>query len=309
MSILKVVHLPDQVSKKQAITKALSIAVDQKQREEQRVQAVHFVSLDPTPYRAELKKLIGPREPSSIQVAAIRTLRGIKGEDLAEYLLQQWFELSPRVQDEAMNTFLTDTARIALLLTAIEKGKVQPGAVGWTRSVRLMNHSNIPLRTRARKLLSQTEEERLAVNKLYQQALSLDGNPIRGKQVYMKNCGTCHQVRGGLGNNFGPDLGSIHNWSRDAIMVNIIAPNLSISSGYETWEVQTKNGDAFQGIISTETPAAITIKNASLEQKTINRSEIESLKVINISAMPVGLEKQINQQEKADLLYFLKTVE
>ena len=193
-----------------------------------------------------------------------------------------------------------------MLLDAIETGTVQPGAVGWQRSVRLMNHSNIPLRTKARKLLSQTDAERLGVNKEYQTALMLDGDVAKGKQVYMKNCGICHQVRGENGNNFGPDLGSVHNWSPDAIMVNILAPNLSISSGYQTWEVQQKNGESFQGIISSETPTAITLKNQALEQRTINRSDIGSLKALSTSAMPTGLEKQITQQQMADLLAFLK---
>ena len=310
LSLLKVMALPDKHSKKQAIQKAVSIAVDPNQPEEKRVQAIHFIDLDnPSPYKEALTQLIVPREPSSIQSASIRTLGMIKDTSISYYLLQQWTALSPQVQDQAMNTFLTDSTRIALLLDAIEKGKIQPGAVGWQRSVRLMNQSNLTLRTKSRKLLSQTEEERLAVNKQYKNALTLEGDQERGKQVYMKNCGACHQVRGKDGNNFGPDLGSIHNWSRDAMMVNILAPNLSISSGYSLWDVEMKNGESFQGIISSETATAITLKNAALETRTINRTDINSLKVINLSAMPSGLEKQINQQQMADLLSFLKRVQ
>ena len=307
--LLKAIKLPDKASMKQAIQKAVSIAVDQKQPEQKRVQAIQFITLDdPAHYRDTLQRLIAPHEQASIQVASIRTLSTINDITLSRYLLQHWPELSPGVQDEAMNAFLKDTTRIALLLDAIQNGKVQPGAVGWQRSVRLMDHSNIPLRTKARKLLSQTDEERLAVTKHYQQALTLEGDPAKGKQVYAKNCGICHQVRGKSGNNFGPDLGSVHNWSRDAIMVNILAPNLSISSGYSMWEVQQKNGESFQGIIASETATAITLKNQAMEQKTVNRSDIASLKAINISAMPTGLEKQINQQQMADLLAFLKEV-
>ena len=309
LSLLKAIKLPDKTSMKQAIQKAVSIAVDQKQPEQKREQAIQFITLDDVAhYRDTLQRLIAPHEQASIQVASIRALNTINDITLSRYLIQHWPELSPAVQDEAMNVFLKDTTRIALLLDAIENGKVQPGAVGWQRSVRLMNHSNIPLRTKARKLLSQTDEERLAVNKQYQQALTLEGDPVKGKQVYAKNCGTCHQVRGKSGNNFGPDLGSVHNWSRDAIMVNILAPNLSISSGYSMWEVLQKNGESSQGIIASENPTAITLKNQAMEQKTVNRSDIASLKAINISAMPTGLEKQINQQQMADLLAFLKQV-
>ena len=309
LSLLKVMALPDKVSKKQAIEKALSIAIEQNQPEEKRVQAIHFIALDnPAPYKNSLQQLIVPGEPSSIQVAAIRTLSTMKDITGTRYLLQQWIALSPQVQDEAMNTFLTDTTRIALLLDAIERGTVQPGSVGWQRSVRLMNQTNFQLRSKSRRLLSQTDEERVAVNKDYQHALTLKGDPENGKKVYLKNCGSCHQVRGQAGNNFGPDLGSIHNWSREAIMVNILAPNLSISSGYSLWDVELKNGESFQGIIASEIATAITLKNAAMETRTINRADIKSLKAINLSAMPTGLEKQISQQQMADLLAFLKQV-
>ena len=50
-----------------------------------------------------------------------------------------------------------------------------------------MNHSNFRLRAKARKLLSQTDEERASVNKEYQQALTLEGDAAKGKAgVYEK---------------------------------------------------------------------------------------------------------------------------
>jgi putative membrane-bound dehydrogenase-like protein len=307
LSLLKVMVLPDKVSIKQAVQKALSIAVSRTEPEEKRVQAIYLMGLqNPAPYKEQLKKLIVPSEPSSIQVASLRTLSIMDDSSISGYLIEQWTHLTPNVQDEALNTFLTDTIRIGLLLDALEKGKVQAASVGWPRSVRLMAQSNLRLRAKARKLLAQSDEERIAVNKQYQQALTLDGNIEVGKKVYMKNCSSCHQVKGTSGINFGPDLGSVHNWSRDAIMINILAPSSSISSGYDLWHVELKNGESFQGIISSETPTALTLKNAAMEIKTINRADIVSLKAMNISAMPTGLEKQINQQQMADLLAFLK---
>jgi len=48
------------------------------------------------------------------------------------------------------------------------------------------------------------------------------------------------------------------------------------------------------------------IKNAGREVRTINRTDIKSLKALNMSSMPTGLEKQINQQQTADFLAFLR---
>jgi putative heme-binding domain-containing protein len=109
-----------------------------------------------------------------------------------------------------------------------------------------------------------------------------------------------------MGVELGPDLGTIHNWTAEIIMANILDPNISISSGYDLWNVELKNGESHQGIISSESDVAITLKNNGKLEKTINRQDIKEIKSMEISAMPSGLEKKINKQEMADLLAFLR---
>ncbi len=305
--LLKVMGMKNEPSNNDAIKKAVSLIVDERQLEEKRVEAINFLALgNPAPYADLLKKFISPREQSSIQIASLRTLSAIPDTTVSNYLLQRWTNLTPEVQDEAMNTFLANDERIAMLLDAIEAGKVQPTSVGWQRSVSLMAQSNRKLRGKARMLLTQSEKDRVKVNKDYQQSLSIRGDTSNGRNVFLLNCALCHQIRGGMGVSFGPDLGTIHNWSADAIMANILAPNLSISSGYNFWAVELKNGESIQGIISNETNTAIKLKNAGTEARTISRIDIKSLKALNMSAMTTGLEKQINQQQMADLLAYLR---
>ena len=109
-----------------------------------------------------------------------------------------------------------------------------------------------------------------------------------------------------MGVSIGPDLGTVHNWSAVAIMANTLAPNLSISSGFDLWSVELNNGESLQGIIASETPGALTLRNTGTADKTVNRKDISSIKAMNMSIMPEGLENQINEQQMADLLAFLK---
>ncbi len=307
LKMLKVIGLQNNSSVKKAKDKAVAIAGDKTQPEDKRVEAISFIALaNPAPYAGLLKKLISHAEPSSVQIAALKTLSVIPDNTVSQYLLTQWSDLTPEIRDEAINSFMVNPKRIAVLLDAIEAGKIQSATIGWPRSVRLMAQSDLKLRERARKILTKDESERIKVNKEYQHALTLNGNPENGKTIFFKNCSSCHQIRGDLGVNLGPDLGTIHNWSADAIMANILAPNLSISSGFDLWAVELKDGGSFQGIISAETPAAITVKNAGREEKAIRRADIKSLKALNMSSMPTGLEKQINQQQMADLIAYLK---
>ena len=306
-SILKITGVHNPALKNKAMENAISTAKDENQPADRRVEAISFISLGNAPAKANLmKQLINPQEPSSIQLAAVRTLSTIPDSTVSVFLVQQWPNLTPEVQEEAMNTFLVNDNRIALLLDALEKGRIQTSSVGWHRSVRLMCQKNLKLREKARLLLTKNEKDRAKVNSEYQPALSLKGDPQKGKTIYVNNCSVCHQVRGTMGVNFGPDLGTIHNWSADAIMANILAPDLSISSGYDLWSVELNNGESFQGIISSETATSITLTNAGRETRTINRTDIKNLKALNMSSMTTGLEKQINHQQMADLLAFLR---
>ena len=72
------------------------------------------------------------------------------------------------------------------------------------------------------------------------------------------------------------------------------------------WSIELNIGEFLQGIIKSEIPAAITVVNSGKPDRTINRQEIKSLKTANVSAMPSGLEKNIDQQQMADLLSFLR---
>ncbi len=306
LRLLKVMGIENELIAKAAITKAVSIADDVHQTEGIRAEAIDFISLrNPSPYSSFLMKLFVPTKELSIQLAALRTLSAIPDTTICHYIVAQWPVLTPEIRDAGVSTFLVNDSRITLLLNALASGKIQPANIAWPRQVRLMAQRNEPLRARARAIFTKNNDQE--VNKSYQQALKLTGNAVEGKAVFQKNCAICHQIRGAMGVPLGPDLGTIHNWSTDAIMSNILAPNQSISSGFDLWSVELKTGETIQGIIATETPVAITLRNAGSVEKTISRSDIKSLKALNMSAMTNGLDKQINQQEMADLLAFLKS--
>jgi putative heme-binding domain-containing protein len=172
-----------------------------------------------------------------------------------------------------------------------------------------MVQSDIPLRSRARALFTRNDSKRKEVLNQYQASLDLTGDVARGKAVFEKNCSTCHQIRGASGTPYGPDLGTVHNWPPADLLVNILDPDRSISDGFDAWEVTLKTGETVQGIISSETPNALTLRNAGGQETVISRKDIESLRTLGMSTMPTGLEAQIDSQAMADLLVYLRQVE
>ncbi len=304
IQLLKVIGIDNETQAKAGMTKAAGIAGNRSLPDERRVEAIDFIALrDPEPHKTLLQQLIVPQEHPSVQIAAVKTLGLLKDETVTRYALQQWEELTPAIREVALNTFMANPVRRKQLLDALETGTVLPSNIGWGRSAQLMQDNDDNIRNRARVLLAPKDEQ--DINKEYQQTLTLKGNLDSGRLVFQQNCALCHQVRGEMGVAFGPDLGTVQGWLAKDILANILSPNQSIAVGFDLWEVELKTGERMQGIISGETSSALTIKSAPGVEKTLNRQEIQNLRVMNTSLMP-PLNGQINPQEMADLIAFLR---
>lgn len=307
LQMLRVVGLTTDAQTNLARHKAVQQAKDAQLSEEERANAIDFLALqNPGQYAAWLKRLVTPKEPLKVQLAALNAMKVIPGTEIAKYLLNEWHSLPPGVITAAVNTLMTTDERIILLLEAIEKKQVNLSDIDWVQSVRLRSSRDMKIRAWARDLFSKKEAGVKSLLQDYQPALSLTGNTQQGRQIFQQNCAVCHQIEGKMGRAFGPDLGTVHAWAPADIMSNILDPNQSIAHGFDTWEMTTNNGENIQGIVSAESPTAITVNDANGQSRSISRLEIQSMKALNISAMPAGWEEKITQQQMADLISFLK---
>ena len=307
IQLLRITGLPATTSSKTAIEKSAKAALDKKSTTESRIAAINFLALDnPKKHIGLLKQLISPTEPTAVQLAALNTLASIPDVTVSEFAVAQWPSLTPDVRNAAINTFMGNEARVTLLLDAIEKKIIDPSSIGWPRSVGLMAQGNAALKARSRALLTKKDDGRQEIIKKYAPALAMAGSADKGKLVFTNNCSACHQIGGKAGTPYGPDLGTIRNRRPESIMGDILNPNQSIADGYDIWSVEMKSGETIQGLIATETPSALTIRNYGGQETVIARQNIKSLKALGMSVMPAGLEGQITPEDMADLLVFLK---
>ena len=110
------------------------------------------------------------------------------------------------------------------------------------------------------------------------------------------------------GNSFGPDLSTVKNRSKEAILYDILLPNRSIADGFELWQVTRSDGTEQTGIIASETPTTLTLTDLAGNEFIVDRSTITELKAASYSAMPEGLANQIDEKDMNDLLTFLKQI-
>lgn len=307
IQLLRITGLPATPSSKAAIIKSAQAAFDKESTPESRIAAINFLALDdPKKHTELLKRLISPTEATAVQLAALHALASIPGVPVSEFAVANWPSLTPDVRNAAINTFMGNEARVTLLLDAVEKKIIDPSSIGWPRSVGLMAQRNAALKSRSRALLTKKDDGRQEIIKKYAPALAMAGSVDQGRLVFTSNCSACHQVGGKAGTPYGPDLGTIRNRRPESIMNDILNPNRSIADGYDIWSLEMTSGETIQGLIATETPSALTIRNYGGQEAIIARQNIKSLKALGMSVMPAGLESQITPAGMADLLAFLK---
>lgn len=310
LQVLEGIGLDNIAGKEEALAKAKAVAINHSLTGEERSMGIRFLALaNTTEYQRMLEDMVVTGEPLPVQLAAFRTLSRSEGHNFSQLVTDRWDSFTPELRDAAVSAMMMNGERIAVLLGALEDGLIQKATIGWRRSVGLMANKDETLRLRARAILTRPEGESEKIIASYQPALDLKGSIDGGAAVFQKNCAICHQMGENLGTAFGPDLSSLRNRRAASIMQDILNPNLSIADGYDLWEVELQNGELHQGLISTETPTAINLRNAGGIDKNISRTNIKSLKLVEMSAMPTGLEQGISVQEMADLLAYIRKAE
>jgi putative heme-binding domain-containing protein len=275
-----------------------------------RVEAVELVALGPVEMALEvLPGLLGVREPSGVQLAALRGLAGLPDGRVGPLLVERWRSLGPAVRREAAEALLSRRERIAALLDGLESGAVPAADLDPSRRSQLLAHADPAVRERAARLLGgAARPARAAVVEAYRPATTRAGDVASGRVVYERACATCHRAEG-KGVAVGPDLATVAGRTPDDLLVHILDPNREVQPAYVQYGLATRDGQVLTGLIADESAGSVTLKRAEGVTDVVPRVRIDELESSGQSLMPEGLEEQVTVDQMADLIAFLRGLE
>ena len=133
------------------------------------------------------------------------------------------------------------------------------------------------------------------------------GDAVKGKALFAsQGCLACHTIEKGQPMK-GPYMGQIGSiMSRDQIVESILKPNASISQGFATVLLDTKDGKSFTGFVTAESAEKLTIRDIGGNATTLEKSAIKSRKQLDTSMMPAGLANSLSFEELASLVSYLQ---
>jgi len=194
--------------------------------------------------------------------------------------------------------FVLDILKNKKVPSAFIPGVVESVSRTWRKAVRMEANSYLGVTAQG----SKTKHPPL--NEL----VALKGNAKEGIKTFINQCSMCHQIdQNGI--DFGPKLSEIGSkLSKDGLYLSILHPNAGIGFGYETYEIKTKSGDTYQGIVISKTETDVTVKLPGGTVQNFKTSSLTSIKQLPESLMPEGLADQMSTAELSNLIEYLTTL-
>ena len=256
--------------------------------------------------RETLLALLTATEPGSVRLAAAKALGQFDDAGVAVALLikRRWGGYAPGLREAVTGVLLGRSTYHPALMAALESGVVPIHALSPARRQTLERSKAVG--ARAKKLFAkQADGDRMKAYKSLKPVLKLKADAAGGAKIFTRACALCH-THGSEGYAVGPDLTGLRNQPAETLLLHIIVPNHEVVGGNAMYEVDTKDGQTFAGLLAADTPAQLTLKLPLGFTKTLARSEVKAVRASPLSLMPNELEKTMTRQELANLIAFLK---
>ena len=257
-----------------------------------------------------LKHSYGP-----VRASAVAALGRLKNKSALEPLLSAYKD--PLTRNEAIVALaqIPDIKALDAYLDGLtdSDSKIREGARQALRAIRKEAQPILKTRATSSELSKELRlifgsEVSASPDDYLRHGLAEKGDPASGKKIFSSSCIQCHAI-GSEGARVGPDLTTVGTqFSRREIAESILFPSKAVREGYQSMNVETKDGDFFSGLLKAETPDELTLVDSAAQVQRIPKSQIASRKLSELSLMPEGLHTGLTLSEFADLLAYLESL-
>ncbi|WP_165920185.1 PVC-type heme-binding CxxCH protein [Chthoniobacter flavus] len=252
---------------------------------------------------------LGGDASAKVQGALIGVLAETDDAKVGSGLSAVYSKLPQATQVAAFDTLLKRADWTNALLDALKAKQIDFAAFGPANAYRLRAHPNKDVAKRATKLFDELNPLAKAKKDTIAKLLPTvegKGNAEHGKQLFTTTCTVCHNFHG-VGADIGPGLTGMGAHGASELLVAIVDPNAEVDPSFVQWNIETKDGQAYAGVISSENPTTITMKSLAGVQQ-IKTADIKSRTNTGRSLMPEGFEG-IGADALRDIITYLQSVD
>lgn len=296
-----------------ATQRMFALVNDGKAGLDERITAIQTIAKFKSPAaRDAALKLVAPDNPESLVIEALRALSEIGGDTVGQDLIERWKTLSPAVRQVAGETLTSRSRWAGNLLSAVERRVISASELSATTIRALASFVRTDDEGMCRRFeqsigrVRSTPADKQQIIEAKKKMILAGGEPDlkAGHELAKKNCFVCHKFNG-EGADVGPDLTGSGRSTLDALLANVIDPNQIIGKGFENVEVETKDGRSVSGRLVEDTASHVKLLSSGPKEEIVARSNIEQMRVSELSVMPEGLEQMPDADFRNMILFIL----
>ena len=290
------------------LQRARAFARDRSASEPARAAAVRLLGQAPEPPDDDLEflsQLLVSSDSTRLKAMALDALVATRNPRVADLLLARWSRQPPSVRRAIIGPLVARPEWAERLLDAVNKGILATTEVTPVNRERLLTDPGIRDQAGA-VLAARLPDRRREVVAQFAPALSLTGNPAKGRVTFENNCSRCHAL-GGRGFAVGPDLSALGSRTTSELLESILDPTATIEPRFVNYQIETEDERSLSGIVTTEDGARLTLVQPGGKEESVALKEITDLRASNLSLMPEGLEQGQSAPDLADLLAFIRS--
>lgn len=247
--------------------------------------------------------------PQNVRLEAIRTLLNFETEDGKTTVIGLLPKLPATLRASAVDALVSREDALRALLQSVETRQTDPVHIGRLQRAALLKSRDPAVASLAAKIFGAAPPStRAAIIAEFRQSVSIMGTPGEGRRIYAERCSSCHRA-GGAGVAVGPDLITVKNAGREKLLVAILDPSREVPPQFSHWKAGTDTGIEYDGILVSETPTMVTLRQGGGLETTFQRSKLTSLHNEDSSLMPEDLQVGLKPQDLANLLRFIETLD
>ncbi len=288
-------------------SRAASTAAEAKATTPARLEAIELLEVAPYEQaQPALAACLAAGQPPEVQTAAIKALAHHAKPEVTTALIKAWPNYAPPARDAALAALGSRDDRATALLNAIKAGGIRAADLPASQVAALANHKNPSISALAKSALAAViPPSREEVTVKFQPAVSTKGDAKAGHTIYTTRCQFCHQA-GGEGIAVGPDLITVKTKGREALLTAILEPHKEVAPQYIAYDVTTKDGNTFTGVITRDDVSGLGLKIMGGAEVNLPRANVRGSTSAGRSLMPEGLEAGLTVQDMANLLSFIE---
>jgi putative membrane-bound dehydrogenase-like protein len=285
-------------------------AIDRNLPSAARLESLSLLSRRPSRELIEIGGIaIDAGESTEIQRGGMQLLSKVNDSAVAEMLLGMYSSADADRQGEIRGVLTLRPEWTVAFLKQVEAGKIDPASIRLEEVRKMVASPVAEVRGLVTKfwgtVRSGTPEEKLAeVRRLNNDLRAEPGDAANGKLLFVKHCGSCHQLFG-EGGMVGPDLTHANRLDREFLLVSLVDPSLTVRKEYTSFVCEMADGRVLTGVVTQQEGESVTLVDSSARATTLPRGEIVELKESSVSVMPEDLYRRLRPTELRDLFAYI----